>query len=29
MCKNITLTDVIDSAFLAEQSYEIFEISIQ
>ena len=29
MCKNITLNDVIDSAFLAEQSYESFEISIQ
>ena len=24
MCKNITLNDVIDSAFLAKQSYESF-----
>ena len=27
MCKNITLNDVKDSAFLAKQSYESFEIS--
>ena len=26
MCKNITLNDVKDSAFLAEQSYDSFEI---
>ena len=26
MCKNITLNDVKDSAFLAKQSYESFEI---
>ena len=26
MCKNITLNDVINSAFLAEQSYDSFEI---
>ncbi|WP_321226935.1 hypothetical protein [Campylobacter sp.] len=24
MCKNITLNDVIDSAFLADQAYENF-----
>ena len=29
MCKNITLNDVKDSAFLAKQSYDSFEISIQ
>ena len=29
MRKNITLNDVRDSAFLAKQSYESFEISIQ
>ena len=27
MCKNITLNDVRNSAFLAKQSYESFEIS--
>ena len=29
MRKNITLNDVRNSAFLAKQSYESFEISIQ
>ncbi len=29
MCKNITLNDVKNSAFLADQAYKNFEISIQ
>ena len=29
MCKNITLNEVKNSAFLAKQSFESFEISIQ